>query len=154
MMRLWLLALAVAPACGGGPSIIGPEPDVAIQTARCDVTDFGLLSVTIDYRVTIAVGEAFEATVSDGGAGAMPNNSFDCFPWSSTFLGSASVGCERDSIDDPDTTVLVHHFTANLPDTPVSFEVAVLGSALTAPRSDVMIANAGQTVPCTVPPVP
>lgn len=150
-MRLIPIALVLA-ACGGGPSVGGAEPDVAIRSRLCNVESSALVVVNVTYDVTLDVGQAFEASVSIGGAGMAQNSSFSCFSWSSTFAGSQDVGCQRDSFDQPVTVTVEHFFNATLPDVPTQFTVALLGSALDRPLSDVMIANASENVSCSVPP--
>lgn len=150
-MRLVPIALVLA-ACGGGPSVGGAEPAVAIRSRLCNVQSSALVVVNVTYDVTLDVGQAFEASVSTGGTASAPNSSFSCFSWNDTFAGSQNIGCQRDSFDEPEKVTVEHFFNATLPDVPTQFSVVLLGSALDQPRSDVMLANASDTVTCTIPP--
>ncbi len=152
-MRFATLFLVLA-ACGGGPSIPGADPDVEIRSRQCTVDAGGFITVNITYDVTLDVGQAFEATVSTGGNGLNPSNSFTCFSWDTTFAGSDDVGCERERADQPATATVEHFFSAGLPDAPTQFSVMVLGSALDQPFSDIMLANASENIVCNVPPSP
>jgi hypothetical protein len=147
-MRALLLALAIT-GCGGGPSIPPPDPKVTIQSTSCSVDSFSRLNASLTYEVTIDVGQGFEATVNAGPTGNNPFSSFSCGSWNHTFIGGNDVGCERLSDFDPETVSVNHMFT--LDNAPTVQSIQVLGSALDFPGSDIMIANAGQTVPCAVP---
>lgn len=150
-MRSLLLAVVVA-GCGGGASIPPTEPDVEIRSSLCNVESSAFLVVNVTYDVTLDVGQAFVASVDGGGSLANPNSSYSCFGWTSTTSGNQGLGCQRDGSDQPATTTVEHFFNATLPDVPVQFSVALLGSALDAPRSEIMLANASDTITCTLPP--
>ncbi len=152
-MRSLLLVLVMF-GCGGGASILGPEPKVEIRTRRCNVESTALLVVNVTYTVTLDVGQAFEATVNTGGQGTAENSTFSCPSWNHTMLGNDDLGCQRDSLDDPETNSIDHFFNATLPDVPAQFSVALLGSALDEPLSDIMVANDSESIDCAVPPNP
>lgn len=146
----WLLALTIV-GCGGGPSIAPADPKVEIISSSCDVQSGGFLVVNVDYDVTLDFEQAFEATVNTGGTGTQISNFYSCGSWDSTFQGGDNRGCERDQATDSETQFIEHTFNAQLGATPVSFTVQVIGSALDAPLSDVMLANDSASFACSVP---
>lgn len=137
--------------CGGGPSVEPVAPRVEILSSQCSVQSGGFLIVDVDYNVTLDFDQAFEATVNTGGAGSQVASSYTCGSWGIVFLGNENRGCERDQVTDTATQFIEHTFNANLPDTPVQFSVSILGSALDTPLSDIMLANASESVTCSVP---
>ena len=147
-MRAWLVLAIVG--CGGGPSVLPPEPEVRLTTRQCSVQSGGFLIVDLDYQVTMDVGQAFESTVGTSLGDQQGNSSFSCGSW----IPSLNRGCERTGNFDSDSETIHHQFTTTLPATPVQFSVSVLGSVVEAPGSTVMFANAGEVVDCDVPPSP
>ncbi len=152
-MRAWLVLAIVG--CGGGPSVVPPEPEVRLTMRQCSVESGGFLIVDLDYQVTMDVDQGFVATVGTSVAGLQGSDSFSCGSWNTSFLGGEPRGCERTGSSFESDFEMVHHqFTTNLPDTPIQFSVSVLGSVVEAPGSNVMFANAGEVVNCAVPPTP
>lgn len=149
-MRSWLVLAIVG--CGGGPSVIPAEPAVRLTTRQCSVQSGGFLVADLDYQVTMELGQVFEAKVGTSVAGLQGNDSFSCGSWNLLFIGNDNRGCERSGDFEPDSELIHHQFTTNLPNTPVQFSVSVLGSVVEAPGSTVMFANAGEVVNCDVPP--
>jgi hypothetical protein len=150
-MRAWLVLAIVG--CGGGPSVVPPEPAVRLTSRQCSIQSGGFLIADLDYQVTMAVDQAFEATVGTS-LGQQGDSSFSCGSWTPSFVGGENRGCERTGDFDSDSEMIHHQFTTSLPATPVQFSVSVLGSVVEAPGSNVMFANAGEVVDCDVPPSP
>lgn len=148
-MRSPWLVLALA-GCGGGASI-STEPAVAITARLCNVNSLGLVVVNVDYEVTIDPGQGFVATVEIvGGSPPNVNSSFFCGGWTTTLSGDRDVGCQRDTLSQPETVTIEHLYNSQPSNMPMPTSVTLLGSALLMPSSGTMIANDGETLACTV----
>lgn len=143
-----MLAIVLVAACGGGPSI-SADPAANIVSAQCDTLGSLSVSISVEYAVTLQVGQAFVADVQVLGAGPVTNTSefYSCGFWRS--LGG-DMGCTRDLPDDPVSETIDHSVTLNFaePFTP-PISVSVFANALIAPGSTVTVgANDFEDVPC------
>jgi hypothetical protein len=149
-MRMLSIVVVVA-GCGGGASIT-VEPNVEITSTLCSVNSLGLVVVNVDYQVTADPGRGFVASVDllDGVTPGQENNSFICGGWDATELGANDVGCQRNVLMQDETVTIEHLYNTQPGEPPGGLRVALLGSVVQVPGEDLMIANAQDTITCTV----
>lgn len=134
-MRAHLFVVALA-ACGGGPSIDVSQATAVIVNASCDRTTPSSFSATIEYEVTLAVGQAITPEISffsdpNDPAGSV-NENIGCGGW--TPFGDDT--CTR-QLGQPPTVTIVHTYNQNVGSSqlPIPTTLFITANPLDSPGS-------------------
>jgi hypothetical protein len=147
------LVLVVLTACGGyGGGIEGPAAAVAsIDCDRLGPTGTGFM-LSIDYRVSLEVGQAFVAEVQFPTSAPPLHRSdiYNCGAWSNAGTSGVDQGCKRNPDQAAASQRVFHSLAVEFPDAPtppVTFMVTA--KPLTAPGSPTTIGSTDlETVTC------